>query len=152
MSRCFFSWCRNEWWGWCGSSINLISPLQKYNIFLFSQTYIAWAWKNMYFVHEYINFQVSKSYNTENPCTEIMQNFGFSFRILNSSDWKWIFICHVFKSLGKTIVQVNNMTCFWVKTLILIVNSHVIMQKDVRYSVNNFNNNNYLVVSKFIWR
>ena len=64
----------------------------------------------------------------------------------------WLFICHMFKSFQKTIVQLNCMTCFWVDTIILTENSDTIMQKYVRYLVNKFTHNIYLVVSPFICR
>ena len=54
---------------------------------LFSQTAIAWSFQNLSFLHESRKFRERNSYNTENSCTEIMQNFGFSFRILHSISW-----------------------------------------------------------------
>ena len=47
--------------------------------------------ENMSFMHEYRKFRGMKSYNTENYCTEIIQYFRFSIRILYSSSWKIIF-------------------------------------------------------------
>ena len=57
-----------------------------------------------------------------------------------------------FYILGKIIVQVNNMTCLWVDTLILTVDKGMIIQKYVRYLVSNFTNNNYLGISTFLWK
>ena len=85
MYRFFCSWFINEWWG---SSIHFISSLQEYNILFFAHTDIAWAWHNMSFMHKYGKFQERNSYKTENSCSKIMQNFGISFRILYSRNWK----------------------------------------------------------------
>ena len=53
--------------------------------------------------------------------------------------------------LGKIIVQVNYMKCLWVDTISLTGNSHVIMQKYVRYSVNKFTHDTYLGVGPFLY-
>ena len=63
----------------------------------------------------------------------------------------WIFIFHMFTSLEKSIFQVKKNDIFWVDTMSLTKNTHLVIQKYVRYWVNNSTNNNYLVVSPFIW-
>ena len=64
------------------------------------------------------NVDKGKGYNTEQPCTEIMQNFGFLFRILHSRNWKiGFFNWHIFTSLKNIIAQVNDMKCLWVDTI-----------------------------------
>ena len=44
------------------------------------------------------------------------------------------------------------MKCLWCDTVSLTENTHVIMQKYVRYLLNKFTHNNYLVVSTFLWK
>ena len=52
-----------------------------------------------------------------------MHHFGFLFRVLHSINWKFGFhLPHVYIP-GKIIVQVNGMTCLWVKTIILTANT-----------------------------
>ena len=61
-------------------------------------------------------------------------------------------INHQFTYLGVIIVQANGMKCVWVDTISLTKNSHMIMQRDVRYSVNKFTQNTYIYASTFLWR
>ena len=51
------------------------------NIYYLSKT-------KMSFVHEYRNYQENEIYDTELSRTEILQNFGFSLKILHSRNWK----------------------------------------------------------------
>ena len=104
------------------------------------------------FIHEYRKCLERKRYNTEKSCTEITQHFRFSFRMLHSRNWKIGFLFATGLHPWKIIVRVNGMTCLWVNTIILTENTHVIMQKYLRYSVNNFTHNTSLVVSQFLWR
>ena len=97
-----FSWCRNEWRGWYGSSIHYISSLQKYKLRFFSLTDISWAWKNMFFMNEYRKCQDKKSYNMEMSCNEIMHNFFIFIHNIRIQQLKnWLFIYHMFTSLEK---------------------------------------------------
>ena len=63
----------------------------------------------------------------------------------------WILIYHMFTSLERILVQENDMTCLWVDTISLAENTHMIIQKDVRYLVKQFTHNTSLVVSPFLW-
>ena len=64
----------------------------------------------------------------------------------------WIFICHMFTSLGKIIVQVNRMKYLWFNKISLTKNLHMIIQKYFSYWVDKFTHNTYLIVSPFLWR
>ena len=152
MSRCFCSWFRNQWWGWCGSSVNSISSLCKYRPFFFAQRAIYWAWQNMSFIHKYRKFWERKSYNRKKFCTEIMQLFGSSFRILHSRYWKIGFLFFICLHTWKIFVQVKDMKCLWFDKVSLTENAHVITEKYVRYLLNNFTHNTSMVVSPFLWR
>ena len=88
----------------------------------------------------------------EKSCTEIMQHFWFSFRILHSRNWKFGFLFVTYLHPWETILKVKGMTCLWVDSISLTENAHMIMHKYVRYLVNKFTHNTYLVVSTFIWR
>ena len=53
-------------------------------------------------MYEFIKCWEKKGYNMEKSCTEIMQYFGFSFRILHTSNWKIDFnLPHVYILGGK---------------------------------------------------
>ena len=58
----------------------------------------------------------------------------------------------MFTSLEKTNLQVNTIICLWINTISLTWNEHVVTQKDVRYLVKKFNNNNSQILSPFLWR
>ena len=125
--------------------------LQKYKHLFFSKNRYWMRMENMSFMHSSRKCQEWKVYNMESYFTEIAQYFGLSFIILHSRYWKkWLFISHMFTSLKKIIVQVNNMACLWVDTIYLTANAHMVMQKYVRYLENKFAHNNSLVVSPFI--
>ena len=58
----------------------------------------------------------------------------------------------MFTSLEKIIVQVNGMTCLWVNIISKNVNTHVIIQKDLRLWSNKLTIIISMVVSQFLWR
>ena len=107
----------------------------------------------MDFLHESRKYQERKIYNTENSCTETMQNFRFFLQNILFQKFKtWIFIWHMFIFLVKIMVQVKHIKCLWVDTITLTANAHVIMHKEVRYLVKKFTHNTSPVVSPFKWR
>ena len=91
--------CRNEWWGWFVSSIDLISSLQKYNLLFFAQIPIAWALKNSSFVHEY---KMLRNERLQHGKFLYWNYSAFWIFVRNNILQKlkiFIFICHMFTSL-----------------------------------------------------
>ena len=102
-------------------------------------------------MHEYRKYWESKSYNTENSCTEIMQHFGFSFRILHSKNWSfWISFATYLHPWKTNTGKQHDMFVSWQNEFDW--NTHLIMQKYVRYLVKKSTHNNSLVFSSFLWR
>ena len=75
-----------------------------------------------------------------------------SLRILHSSNRKIGFSFATCLNPWKNHYAGKRNDMFVIRNNNLTENSHVIMQKDVRYLVNKLNHNTSLVVSSFLWR
>ena len=70
----------------------------------------------------------------------------------NIRNWKFWFSFNTVLHPWKKIVHVNVMTYLWVDTIRTTTNTHMIIKIYVRFWVEKFTLNSFLVVSQFLWR